>query len=322
MQKLQRGEKFISVSLLDTTKMKNRFFVITFFLGLTAAQAQQEPQFTQFMFFNQVYNPGYAGTSDSLLNTTAAYRNQWLGFPGNPITWFFCADAPVKKLHGGLGLKFLDDQLGNFHFDKLGLSYAWHKRIKETGLLGIGMETELGRLAVKNNWLAPDGTNGASDPAIPQVNATGYSGNFSLGAYYRNYRWNVGFSVRQILPTVYHGSQLEYRAAPHFYLTAGYNFYFSSQGRIVASIFIKSDAAVTTFDLNTTVYWNRHIWTGISYRLQDAVAFMAGYAFNIRKRTAFKIGYAYDAGISDLRSYHSNTHEVFLNYSLKLKKKT
>ncbi|TAL60559.1 MAG: type IX secretion system membrane protein PorP/SprF, partial [Bacteroidetes bacterium] len=272
--------------------------------------------------FNQVFNPGYVGTSDSLLNTTAAYRNQWVGFPGHPITWFFCADAPVKKLHGGVGLKFMDDVAGNFHFDRLGLSYAWHKRIKETGLLGVGMEAELSRLAVKFNWLAPDGTNGANDPAIPDGNTTGYSGNFALGTYFRNYRWNAGFSMRQILPSGYGSSQLFYRAARHYYLTAGYNFYFSSRGKIVPSICIKSDAAVTTFDLNTMVYWNRHIWTGISYRLQDSFAFMAGYAFNIRKRSAFKIGYAYDKGISDLKSYHNNTHEVFLNYSLKFRKKT
>jgi len=68
------------------------------------------------------------------------------------------------------------------------------------------------------------------------------------------------------------------------------------------------------------VYWNQHIWTGISYRLQDAFCFMAGYAFNVSKRSAFKVGYAYDLGTSHLKAYHNNTHEVFLNYSLKFRK--
>ena len=302
-------------------RIKILFFGIIFW----GAQvfAQQDPQFTQFMFFNLSNNPGYAGTRDSLLNATTAYRNQWGGFPGNPKTFLFCADAPIKVMHGGVGLKFIDDKLGNFHFDRFGLSYAWHKRIKETGLLGVGIEAELVRLAATyTDWLAPDGTNGINDPGIPTQNATRYSGNFALGAYYRNYRWNVGFSAGHLLPIVYNlSASSKYREARHYYLNTGYNFYFGARSKVVPSILIKSDAAVTTFDLNTIVYWDRWFWTGASYRLQDAVAFMAGAALKISKGSLIKIGYAYDLGISDLKAFHNNTHEVFLNYSLKIRKK-
>jgi len=193
--------------LSNTRQMKHLFFIVTFLISITAAQAQQDPQFTQYMFFNQSYNPGYTGTRDSLLNTTAAYRNQWVGFPGNPITFLFIADAPIKVLHGGVGLKFIDDKLGNFHFDRFGLSYAWHKRIKKTGLLWVGIEAEFVRSSVESNWLAPDGTNGSADLGILSENSVSYSGNFALGAYFRNYRWNVGFSSGQILPNNYYSSQ-------------------------------------------------------------------------------------------------------------------
>lgn len=297
-----------------------RLLFITLLLVGTQAFSQQDPQFTQFMFFNLSNNPGYAGTSDSLLNVTGAYRNQWVGLSGVPKTFLFCADAPVKKLHGGLGFKFIDDKLGNFHFDHFGLSYAWHKRIKETGLLGIGVETELSRLAVTYIWLAPDGTNGSADIGIPDGNTTSYSGNFALGAYYRNHRWNVGVSARQLLPMVYNlSSSSKYRQARHYYLNAGYNFYFGARSRVTPSLLIKSDAAVTIFDLNLTAYWRNLFWTGVSWRMQDAICPMAGVSVPFG-RHSIKIGYAYDIGTSDLKVHHNNTHEVFLNYSLEIRK--
>ena len=295
--------------------------IITAVFFSSLAMAQQEPQFTQFMFVNQTFNPGYVGAHDSLINTTAMYRNQWVGFPGNPITFLFVADAQVKVLHGGVGLKFMDDKLGNFHFDRLGLSYAWHKQIKKTGLLGIGMEAELIYSAVKFNWLAPDGTNGASDPAIPDKAISGFSGNMAIGAYFRNDHCNVGLSSTQLLPVSYlRDEQFNIGPARHYYLTAGYNIYFGSRGKLVPSVLIKSDAAVTTFDLNLTSYWNKWLWTGVSYRLQDAVAFMAGFQIKTGKAASIKLGYAYDLGTSDLKMFHDNTHEVFLNYRMSLKR--
>jgi hypothetical protein len=67
-------------------------------------------------------------------------------------------------------------------------------------------------------------------------------------------------------------------------------------------------------------FWNKRLWTGVSYRLQDATCLMAGFAIPFRKHE-IKIGYAYDIGTSDLKAHHNNTHEVFLNYSLKIRKK-
>ena len=300
--------------------MKRLFFILLLFAGIETF-AQQEPQFTQFMFVSQTFNPGYVGAHDSLINTTAMYRNQWVGFPGNPVTFLYTADSPIKKLHGGAGLKFMDDKLGNFHFDRLGLSYAWHKQIKKTGLLVIGMEADVVYTTVAFNWLAPDGTNGASDPAIPDKAVSGFSGNLAIGAYFRNDHCSVGLSSTQLLTVSYlRSEQFNYRPARHYYLTAGYNIYFGSRGKLVPSVLVKSDAAISTFDLNLTSYWNKWLWTGVSYRLQDAVAFMAGFQIKTGKAASIKLGYAYDLGTSDLKMFHDNTHEVFLNYRMSLKR--
>ena len=84
------------------------------FLSIIAF-AQQDPQFTQNWMMKLPINPGYAGTTGALC-ATAAYRTQWVGFPGAPKTFFFSADMPVLAIHGGAGLTVMKDKLGNFNW--------------------------------------------------------------------------------------------------------------------------------------------------------------------------------------------------------------
>ena len=63
--------------------------------------AQQEPQFTQYMFNRLSYNPAYAGSNGAIC-LTSFYRNQWMGLdlmdvsggaPSTPQTINFSIDA-------------------------------------------------------------------------------------------------------------------------------------------------------------------------------------------------------------------------------------
>ena len=66
-------------------------------------QAQQEAQFTQFMY-NQLYlNPGYAGARNAT-SLLAIYRNQWLGFEGAPETKLVSFNTPLLNNRIGLGV--------------------------------------------------------------------------------------------------------------------------------------------------------------------------------------------------------------------------
>ena len=285
--------------------MKKIILGLTTSLTLTVLQvnAQQYSQFSQNTFLNLSFNPGYAGTNDTAFSSTGVYRNQWVGFSGAPKTFLFCADAPIKALHGGGGIKFINDQLGNFNFTKVGAAYSYHLRLGKKGLLGVGLEGELGQTFVTSNWLTPFGT------VITNPNTINTNYNFGLGSYYRTERLYIGISSTNLL-------------SPKYYLTAGYDFHFFSRIKVVPSVLIKSGAAVTTIEPNLTVHWNNMIWVGTSYRLQDAIVVMAGFGLHISKSSTLKIGYAYNIGTSDLKAYHNNTHELLMNYSLNIKKKS
>ncbi|MFM2225621.1 MAG: hypothetical protein RJA07_1823, partial [Bacteroidota bacterium] len=58
--------------------------IVLIVLGLSS-YAQQDPQYTMYMFNQLAINPGYAGSRECL-STTVHYRNQWVGIDGSPKT--------------------------------------------------------------------------------------------------------------------------------------------------------------------------------------------------------------------------------------------
>jgi type IX secretion system PorP/SprF family membrane protein len=281
--------------------------------------AQQDPQFSQNMFIRLPINPGYAGTGKAIC-ATAVYRTQWVGFPGAPKTLFFSIDAPILALHGGVGLTIVNDKLGNFNFIHVRGAYSYHKPIGATGLLGIGLEAGILQSSIQNNWIAPDGTNGhtsAIDNAIPAAGISKLTYDVGFGGYYRTDQLYVGLSASHLPQQQLKATYFDYKAARHYYVMAGYDFFLSSAFTLRPSVLVKSDASVTTFDLNVNLLWNNMLWGGVSYRLQDAIVPMVGFAWSPNPKSTLKIGYAYDLGTSDLKKYHSNTHEILLNYCIK-----
>jgi type IX secretion system PorP/SprF family membrane protein len=298
--------------------MKKALLLINLSLFSIFAFAQQDAQFTQNMFIKLPINSGYAGTTGALC-ATAAYRTQWVGFPGAPKTFFFTADMPVIDLHGGVGLTAMKDKLGNFNFTHVRGAYSYHLQVGPTGLLGLGIEMGALQASIENKWLAPDGTSGSTDLAIPEAQINKMTFDLGVGLYYRTNQMNVGFSVSHLPGKLERlkDSKFNYQAARHYYLIAGYDFLLSSKITFRPSLLAKSDAAVTTFDLHCNVLFDNFVWGGISYRLKDAIAPVAGLALKIDNKSTLKIGYSYDLGISSLKEHHSNTHEILVNYCLK-----
>ena len=86
--------------------------------------AQQEPQFTHYMFNNASINPGAVG-SLPVLTATALARQQWIDLKdenGNrvaPETYLISIESPVRILKGGLGITIMQDKIGyekNFYY--------------------------------------------------------------------------------------------------------------------------------------------------------------------------------------------------------------
>ncbi|MFH1004018.1 MAG: type IX secretion system membrane protein PorP/SprF [Bacteroidota bacterium] len=296
--------------------MRKIISVIIFAILTICCYAQQDPQFSQNMFIKLPINPGYAGTSGAICATTA-YRTQWVGFPGAPKTFFLSADMPVPIIYGGVGLIIMNDKLGNYNFILARGAYSYHKIIGQTGLLGIGIDAGIFQASVADKWIPPQTP---IDPRIPDDKVSKLTYDVGFGAYYRTNQLFVGLSFSH-LPGGANGLKAEdfdYKTARHYYVIAGYDFFLSSTFTLRPSAHVKSDAAITTFDINCNLLWNNMIWLGASYRLKDAIVPMVGFVHNPNQKSTLKIGYSYDIGTSDLKTHHSNTHEILVNYCMKI----
>ena len=90
--------------------MFKKAFLILFVLISFQLEAQQDPQFTQYMYNTITVNPGYAG-SRGHLSILGMHRSQWVGINGAPTSQVLAIDGPVSE-KVGLGVVATYDELG------------------------------------------------------------------------------------------------------------------------------------------------------------------------------------------------------------------
>lgn len=284
------------------------------FVG-TAVFAQQDPQFSMNMFNKLYTNPGYAGSNNGIC-ANALHRQQWVGFDGRPETTVLNVEGTVKALHGGIGLSVLSDKLGAGYSGGIKLSYAYRLDLGP-GTLGIGIDGGILFNVLDGTKLNPIQDN---DPNIISVKSNGLAPDLGFGLYYHTDKLYAGISADHLIsPTLEFeagGTISEVTVARHYYAMAGYMWDMSQTLSLNPAIHLKTDAASVQFDLNLRLHWKKMVWFGASYRIDDAVAIMAG--INIKE---FRVGYSYDINTSGLSSYNSGTHEIMLGYCYKLKSK-
>jgi type IX secretion system PorP/SprF family membrane protein len=295
--------------------MKRIFTAFSLLLLGSAGYAQQDPQFSQFMFNKLAVNPAYAGSSDAICGTLL-YRDQWDKFPGAPKTAALGLDAPVPVLHGGVGLNLVNDIIGNEKTVIADLSYAYRMNLG-LGNLAIGVKAGI----LQKSFIAKFNPLQDNDPAIPNPGTSALVPDFGLGAYYNTKDLYFGVSSTHLAaPTLKYGtdiSQIKLAMARHYYIMAGYNYYINQEFTLKPSLLIKSDPTTPQIDLNLNLLYNNFIWGGVSYRYRDAVVAMVGLEYN-----NLKFGYAFDVTTSNIKSYNKGTHELMVGYCYKPKKIT
>lgn len=290
-------------------------FVLFLFFSVVSF-AQQDPQFSFNMFNQLTYNPGFAGSNDAIC-ASAILRQQWIGFEGRPQTEVFNAHAAFKPLgiKSGVGLTIVQEKLGFQKNFNLSGSYAYRQTLT-SGNLGIGLSLGLQNTAFNGDWISPDGGNPYSDLLIPHMESHA-SFDMNFGAFYKGDNgMYIGLSATHLTePKV----KLDNGNAPfikrHYYLIGSYTFQLGAPiHELQPIVFLKSDGITTQYTLNCTYIYNRRIWGGVSYNIKDALTFMVGMNLNM----GLSFGYAYDLGLSDIGSYNSGSHELYIRYCFNL----
>lgn len=297
--------------------MKKIYIIFFVFLFAYNANAQQDPQYTQYMYNMNVINPAYAGSTEGLA-LGVLYRSQWIGLDGGPKTGTFNIHAPVGN-QVGLGISIISDEIGPVKETNAYADFSYTIPVSDEVKLAFGLKAgftfhDIG-IGVGQIDLID-----ANDPFFANnINET--SPNIGAGLYlYKPNRYYISISVPNMLDAVHldaNGTKIG-SESQHLFTTVGYVFDLSKNFKFKPSGFLKYafDTPIS-FDLNANLFMYDVVEVGIGYRLDDSFSGMVNFLISPNLR----IGYAYDSIQSELNIVTNASHEVFINFDLNFSKK-
>ena len=190
--------------------------------------AQQDPQYTNYMYNTMNVNPAYAGTKE-VLSVLGMYRAQWVGLDGAPVTSTFSLHSPIGLSNVGLGLSFVNDKIGPSDENTISVDFSYRLNFDNLSTLALGIKATANLLNVDYTKLS------IYDPTDPQFQNNvdnRFSPNFGSGAYWYSDKHYVGFSIPNFLETKHYDDNDRNslaRKKMHYYLMAGYVFDLTSE---------------------------------------------------------------------------------------------
>lgn len=275
-------------------------------------RAQYDVSFSHYFDMEPSFNAASVG-KDPMLNITAAYAMDLVGFDNNPQTMYAAADIPfyfLKSYHGA-GIQFMNDQLGLFTHQRLTAQYAF-KLPLFGGSLGIGLSAGL----LSENF---DGTKldveDSSDPALSTAQLDGNALDLGVGLYYNHRSWYVGASVQHVTsPLINLGETNELQVDRTYYLTGGYNIKLRSPFLKVKTSFLgRSDGVGWRADVTGRLVYTHEkkmMYGGVTYSPTTSVTFLVGGNLH-----GIVVGYSYELYTSAINP-GNGSHELFVGYQM------
>ncbi len=297
-------------------KMKKviTFFTAIIFYSITA-NAQYDAMFTQYMFNEMYINPAYAGSKEAMaVNLT--HRQQWVNFPGRPITSAFTLHGPLSNNKMGLGISVLNEQIGKLSRNLVYVNYAYRIKTGEKGHLAFGLMGGIHNQINKLSELKPSET---GDIQVSQNTPSLITPNFGAGIYYSTKKFYAGISIPRMVDDSYLFTQAgnittSTKIKPnklHYYFTIGKVFEINDGLLIKPQAMVKAvQNAPVQYDLNVNFLIQNKIWTGISYRSGSDISALIG----IQVNPQFLINYSYDYALTKVQKYSQGSHEITLGY--------
>jgi len=290
--------------------MKKIVYSLIFLLGLSAS-AQQEPQYTQYMYNPSVINPAYAG-SLGYGSLFSLYRTQWIGLEGAPKTLNMSYHQPLESTNLGLGGNIVHDEIGPSTTTNFSVDVSYTINFENDSRLAFGIKAGGELLNIdytKLNHYNP------SDVSFRNNINSQFSPNIGAGLFYYNENSYLGLSVPMLLQTKRY-DEFAYSDAnrrQHFYLMGGKVFDLSYNVKFKPAFVTKMVAgAPLQVDLTGNFLINEKFTVGVAYRWSAALSALVGFKVNDR----ISIGYGYDRETTRLSNFNSGSHELFLQFDL------
>ncbi len=304
--------------------MKNfsKLMVAVFMLISMNNYAQQDAQYTQWMFNKLSLNPGYAIANDHAC-ASALHRSQWVGLEGAPISQSLNVRIPFQGKNIGVGLSINHDQIGPTNSWQFNGIYAYRFNFDNDHKLGVGLQGSLRNYRIKYSETE---ALQVGDGSLPTTDESRMIPNFGVGLYYYTPKYYIGISAPKLLEgdlSFFNngGNNSDFsREEVHGFLMAGVVFDLNSAVKLKPSLLFKyvKDAPFDA-DIHASLIFYDTFWAGLTYRLGgigNSVGESLDMVLQLQLSRAIRLGFAYDFTLSKVRDYSDGTFEVVLDYCL------
>ena len=280
------------------------------------ASAQQDPQFTHYMYNTIYVNPAYAGSRDAL-TVGLLHRNQWIGLDGAPTSQTFYLHTPLRNKSLNVGFSAVNDRIGPITQTMFYGDFAYRFNLTENirwsfGLKG-GVKLFQPRISDLNTTQPDDPNitgNGLENSVLP---------NIGFGTYLNSDKWYVGIGIPKMIesniPTV-DGDTRDVTDKRHYFFIGGLILPVSNSIKLKPTTQFKVvENAPSSLDLTVEALFNDRFSIGVAHRIQDSFSVLAG--FNVNEQ--FRAGVSWDFTTSELNQVNNGSLEFMLMYDFLFK---
>jgi type IX secretion system PorP/SprF family membrane protein len=290
--------------------MRTRILYFALMLIGLVSFAQQDAQYTQYMYNTINVNPAYAG-SRGVMSIFGLHRTQWVGLDGAPTTNAASINAPIDNTNLGVGLSFVNDKIGPTVENTISADLSYTINTSETYKLSFGIKGTANLFNLDVSKLNPVNQ---GDPLLQNLD-NDFSPNVGAGVYFHSDKLYLGASVPNFFETKrYDDNDIAvYKERMNLYLIGGYVFDLTPTIKFKPAFLTKVvEGAPLQLDLSGNFLFNEKFVLGAAWRWDAAVSAMAGFQIT----DGLFLGYGYDLETTKLANYNSGSHEVFLRFEL------
>jgi len=290
--------------------MRTKILIFALMLTSYAGFAQQDAQYTQYMYNTININPAYAG-SRGVMSVFGLHRTQWVGLDGAPTTNTFSFNTPISNSNLGVGFSLVNDRIGPTSDNTISADISYTIPMNEVYKLSFGVNASGNIFNLDTDKLDPAQAN---DPNLQNFNNE-FSPNFGAGVYLHSDKLYLGLSVPNFLQdSKYNDNEVAvFQERMNFYFIGGYVFDVSQSIKFKPAVLTKMVAgSPLQVDASANFLFFDKFMLGGAYRWDAAVSALAGFQVT----DGLFIGYSYDMETTQLRRYNSGSHEVFLRFEL------
>lgn len=295
--------------------MKIKFtFLGILLLLVNTIYAQQEAQYSQYMYNTISVNPAYAG-SRNVLSVLALHRSQWIGLEGAPTTSTFSINTPIPETNLGLGISAISDRIGPTEQTTVSGDISYTIRLSEKTNLSFGAKGTASFFSFDQYRVTPFQAN---DPKWKSLSSK-MSPNFGVGMYLHSDMYYLGLSIPNLMESnFYNDNEIAINSqSRNYYFIGGYVFDVSNWIKFKPAIVSKIvTGAPVQLDLSGNALFMDKFVLGAAYRVDAALTGLAGFQVN----DALFVGYSYDFDTTNLSRYNIGSHEIFIRYEFIFKK--